>query len=75
MFFKQSKLTLTSLTILPISLLLIFLAKPAINDLAFRILLNTSFASVDALNLFTFSFASLGYGLMFLGAVLFAFIG
>jgi parallel beta-helix repeat protein len=73
--FKQSKLALSGITLLVISIAMILFSKIVFNDLAFKLLLNSSFASVEALNSFTFLFAVLGYFFMFLGAGLFLFIG
>lgn len=75
MLFKNSKLALSGIIALAVSVILIFFSKTIVNSLAFGILVNGNFASVEGLNMFTVYMSCLGYFLMFLGAGLFIFIG
>lgn len=73
--FKKSKLSLIGLTVLAVSILMIFLSKPIVNDIGFRYFATTNFVSASTLNAFTFGVAMLGYLLVGVGACLFLFIG
>jgi hypothetical protein len=73
--FKNSKLSLIGLTVLAVSILMIFFSKPIVNDIGFRYFATSNFASASALNNFTFGVALLGYLLVGVGAGLFLFIG